>query len=51
MRINSENIIDGQAQGHQENHEVFDVAIIGGGFSGLSAVLLLGRYPSSDSNI
>ena len=44
MRINSDNIIDGPTQGHQENQEVFDVAIIGGGFSGLSAALLLGRY-------
>lgn len=44
MRINSDNIIDGPTQGHQENHEVIDVAIIGGGFSGLSAALQLGRY-------
>ena len=44
MRTNSDNIIDGPTQGHQENQEVFDVAIIGGGFSGLSAALLLGRY-------
>jgi thioredoxin reductase len=44
MKINSENIIDGPIQGQPENKEVFDVAIIGGGFSGLSAALLLGRY-------
>jgi thioredoxin reductase len=44
MRIHSDNILDGPNQRHQENQEVFDVAIIGGGFSGLSAALLLGRY-------
>ena len=38
------NIIDESNQKYQENQEVFDVAIIGGGFSGLSAALLLGRY-------
>lgn len=38
------NIIDETKQERQENQEVFDVAIIGGGFSGLSAALLLGRY-------
>ncbi|HJY09523.1 MAG TPA: NAD(P)/FAD-dependent oxidoreductase [Nitrososphaeraceae archaeon] len=38
------NIIDESNQKHQESQEVFDVAIIGGGFSGLSAALLLGRY-------
>jgi cation diffusion facilitator CzcD-associated flavoprotein CzcO len=43
MRINSDSIVDGPIR-HQENQEVFDVAIIGGGFSGLSAALLLGRY-------
>ena len=37
------NIIDESNQKYQENQEVFDVAIIGGGFSGLSA-LCLGRY-------
>jgi thioredoxin reductase len=44
MKNNSNNIIDESTRGHQENQEVFDVAIIGGGFSGLSAALLLGRY-------
>lgn len=41
------NIIDETKQERQENQiekEVFDVAILGAGFSGLSAVLLLGRY-------
>ena len=38
------NIIDESNQKRQEFQEVFDVAIIGGGFSGLSAALLLGRY-------
>ena len=38
------NIIDESNQKYQENQEVFDVAIIGGGFSGLSAALQLGRY-------
>jgi thioredoxin reductase len=38
------NIIDDSDQKRQEYQEVFDVAIIGGGFSGLSAALLLGRY-------
>jgi thioredoxin reductase len=44
MKNNSNNIIDESTRGHQENQEIFDVAIIGGGFSGLSAALLLGRY-------
>ena len=44
MRIDSDNIIDGPNQGHQGSQEIFDVAIIGGGFSGLSTALLLGRY-------
>jgi thioredoxin reductase len=44
MKNNSDNIIDEPTQGQQGNQEVFDVAIIGGGFSGLSAALLLGRY-------
>jgi heterodisulfide reductase subunit A-like polyferredoxin len=43
------NIIDKTRQERQENQIeeqsiVFDVAIIGAGFSGLSAALLLGRY-------
>ena len=39
------NIIDETAEERQESpEEVFDVAIIGAGFSGLSAALLLGRY-------
>jgi thioredoxin reductase len=38
------NIIDESNQKRKEYQEVFDVAIIGGGFSGLSAALLLGRY-------
>jgi thioredoxin reductase len=38
------NIIDESNQKRQGNQKVFDVAIIGGGFSGLSAALLLGRY-------
>jgi len=38
------NIIDKSNQKRQKFQEVFDVAIIGGGFSGLSAALLLGRY-------
>jgi thioredoxin reductase len=37
------NIIDQTTQ-HNESPEIFDVAIIGAGFSGLSAALLLGRY-------
>jgi thioredoxin reductase len=37
------NIIDQDTQ-RQESSELFDVAIIGAGFSGLSAALLLGRY-------
>lgn len=37
------NIIDQTAQ-RKESPEIFDVAIIGAGFSGLSAALLLGRY-------
>ena len=38
------NIIDESNQKRQEYQEVFDLAIIGGGFSGLTAALLLGRY-------
>ena len=37
------NIIDQTTQ-RNESPEIFDVAIIGAGFSGLSAALLLGRY-------
>src|SRR5918997_1240486 len=37
------NIIDQTTQ-RNESQEIFDVAIIGAGFSGLSAALLLGRY-------
>ena len=41
------NIIDETKQERQDNQieqQVFDVAIVGAGFSGLSAALLLGRY-------
>jgi thioredoxin reductase len=41
----NDNIIDETKQERQKNQEdVYDVAIIGGGFSGLSAALMLGRY-------
>ena len=43
----NDNIIDETKQERQDNHieqQVFDVAIVGAGFSGLSAALLLGRY-------
>jgi thioredoxin reductase len=44
------NIIDGtrndgkKKQNYNSEEQVFDVAIIGGGFAGLSSALLLGRY-------
>src|SRR5919112_554125 len=42
IKENDENIIDDNNEYIYE--DVFDVAIIGGGFAGLSSALLLGRY-------
>jgi ribulose 1,5-bisphosphate synthetase/thiazole synthase len=42
---NNNNIIDDiRNQNVYEYNDIFDVAIIGAGFAGLSAALLLGRY-------
>ena len=45
-QIENNNIIDDKKkeQDGDDYFEVFDVAIIGAGFAGLSAALLLGRY-------
>ena len=43
--INNNNIIDEKRKENEDNqNNIFDVAIVGAGFAGLSAVLLLGRY-------
>ncbi len=41
-RIKDSNNVNNNTSLHQD--EIFDVAIIGGGFAGLSAALILGRY-------
>ena len=49
-RVGNNNIIDDKRIKDNNNNndinyeEIFDVAIIGGGFAGLSAALILGRY-------
>ena len=48
------NIIDETKQERQDNQieqHVFDVAIVGAGFSGLSAALLARKVSSSDRDI
>ena len=38
------NVIDDKRKDNYEDEKVFDIAIVGAGFAGLSAALLLGRY-------
>ena len=48
----NDNIIDETKQERQKNQEdVYDVAIIGGGFSGLSARIDAWKIPPQDSDL